>query len=210
MRPRPAEMLWKRGPSDCCRPDPSWKDSAILITSPMLTDTCPWQVLFLQMRKWRPERWGSLFKVTQPGKETELDFESSAPFLASHARPGAKHHEDRALRLLPPPPGVCVPALPCRSQEADEKGEELETGPEGFSLNGTQLDKPDARRCQRLHPSTPRGCLLPASPHAGAISTQSCLGLVPACGAPCLVGRQGNRPLQRKGEVLGWSVPNKS
>lgn len=41
--------------------------------------------------------------------------------------------------LLPShPPGVCVPSLPCRSQEADGKQEESEVGPRGLSLDGIQ------------------------------------------------------------------------
>ena len=61
-----------------------------------------------------------------------------------------------------------------------------------------------------VDPSTLHRCLLPASPCAGSLSTQSCLGLSLACGAPCLVGSQGNRPLQHRGELLGWAVLNKS
>lgn len=73
------------------------------------------------------------------GLKPRLHFESSAPLLVSHVRPGAKHHADRTPSAPSPPPGIWVPALPCRSQEADEKEEELETGPEGFSLDDTRL-----------------------------------------------------------------------
>lgn len=124
------------------------------------------------------------------------------------------------MRLRPPhPPGVHVPALPCGSQEAGGKEAGLETGPEAILLMvfscaqlGTQFRHRQAGggAWQRLHASTPHSaCSLPGP--VLHLSTQSCLGLVPACGAPCLVGRrQGKGPLQHRGEGLRWAVPNES
>lgn len=91
-------------------------------------------------------------------------------------------------------------------------------GPRGFSLNGVQqgvslalgsdTDELVGGRCQRLHPSIPPWCLLPARPRLAASEPEltqpgSCLR------ASCLVCRQGNRPLQCRGEVLGRAAPNK-
>lgn len=73
------------------------------------------------------------------------------------------------LLLLPAPPGVCGPALPCRSQEADEKEEERELRP-GFSLSGTQLGLGLAQTSQMrdrvrdcTHPHLVGACSLPGS-----------------------------------------------
>lgn len=91
-------------------------------------------------------------------------------------------------------------------------------GPRGFCLSdvqqgvslalGSDTDEPGGGRCQRLHPSVPPWCCSLPGPRLAASEPEltqpgSCLG------ASCLVCRQGNRPLQGRGEVLGWVVPNK-
>ena len=50
----------------------------------------------------------------------------------------------------------------------------------------------------------------PCQPLCWQPHTQSCLRLVLGCGGPCLVGSQGNRPLQHRAELLEWAVLNKS
>lgn len=72
----------KRGPRNCYRPNPSWTDSAILITTQVLTDLSglyhlvppkPCEagiVCILQMGKWRPrEVEGLAHSHTAWGKE---------------------------------------------------------------------------------------------------------------------------------------------
>lgn len=88
---------------------------------------------------------------------------------------GATHPEDRTPSAPVPSSWHLVPALSCRRQEADEKEEELEMWPGGFSLDSVQLglglalgsdtDKLGDRWCQRLYPSTPHWCLLSARHH---------------------------------------------
>lgn len=155
----------------------------------MLTDRYRWlhqlceQVFPTRWENGDPEGWTGLPKVTQPGENLGLTLYPVLLSLFPMACLGAKRHEHRTLLLPSPPPGVCVPTLPCGGKEADGKQEELEIGLEGFSLDDIQLglglvlgsdtDKLGDGQCQRLHPSTPHRALLPARPRAGSLSTQS-------------------------------------
>lgn len=71
---------------------------------------------------------------TQMGLKPGLDFLSSAPFRFPCPTRGPNTMRTEPLLLPSPPPGICVPALPCRSKQADGKEEGLGMGPGGVSF----------------------------------------------------------------------------
>lgn len=114
-------------------------------------------------------------------------------------------------------PGVCVLALPCRSEGADGKEEAPERGRRVFSLTvfiwawawhsvQTLMSRVMVSRDHPHLTTVPAPCtaLCWCPQHPQLPRPGSC------CRAPCLGGRQqGNRPLQDRGEVPGWAAPKK-